>query len=55
HMDVLTGDSPKQDALNALVALGYKNSEAARAVKQIESEELSSEELIRAALRQMAS
>ncbi len=54
-VEAITRDSPKQDALNALVALGYKNSEAARVVKQIESADLSSEELIRAALRQMAS
>jgi Holliday junction DNA helicase RuvA len=43
-----------QDAISALVALGYKPQEASRAVLQIDAENLSSEELIRLALKGMA-
>lgn len=42
-----------QDAMSALMALGYKPHEAKQAVMQIQTPELSSEELIRLALRQM--
>lgn len=49
------GESPTQEAEQALVALGYKPQEAARAVSraQQEGEAMSSEDLIRRALRSM--
>lgn len=43
-----------QEAVSALVALGYKPQQASKAVAQIEGEGLKSEELIRLALRQLA-
>lgn len=42
-----------QDAISALIALGYKPQEASRAVKKIEDANLGSEELIRRALQEM--
>jgi Holliday junction DNA helicase RuvA len=42
-----------QDAVSALVALGYKPQEASRAISKIDETQLSSEELIRRALREM--
>ena len=42
-----------QEATGALIALGYKPQEASRAIAKIEDETLSSEELIRAALKSM--
>lgn len=47
-------DNPVEDAVGALMALGYKPVEASRAIRDIDSEGLSSEELIRRALRQLA-
>lgn len=41
-----------RDAISALVSLGYKPPEASRLVSKVESEGLSSEEIIRAALKQ---
>jgi Holliday junction DNA helicase RuvA len=41
-----------RDALSALVALGYKPPEASRLVSKVETEGLSSEAIIRAALKQ---
>ncbi len=41
----------QQDAISALIALGYKNQEASRAVLQIKGVSLSVEELIRSALQ----
>ncbi len=60
---VLPGSAPTQaaaapvadearDALSALVSLGYKPPEASRLVSKVETEGLSSEEIIRAALKQ---
>ncbi|GLK62372.1 Holliday junction branch migration protein RuvA [Azotobacter vinelandii] len=46
--------SAESDALSALVALGFKPQEASRAVAAVQEEGLSSEELIRRALRGMA-
>ena len=43
-----------KDAVSALVSLGYKPQEASRMVSQVESDELSSEEMIRLALRAAA-
>jgi holliday junction DNA helicase RuvA len=41
-----------RDAISALVSLGYKPPEASRLVSKVESEGLSSQEIIRAALKQ---
>jgi len=46
--------SQTSDAVSALIALGYKPQEASRAVANIKEEGLSSEELIRRALKGMA-
>lgn len=42
-----------QDAVSALIALGYKPQEASRAVSKVDDGSLSSEEIIRRALREM--
>lgn len=42
-----------QDAVSALIALGYKPQEASRAVSKVDDGALSSEEMIRCALREM--
>lgn len=47
-------ENPVEDAVGALMALGYKPVEASRAIRDIDSAGLSSEELIRRALRQLA-
>lgn len=47
-------DTPLEDAASALVALGYKPAEASRALRDINHEGLSSEDLIRHALRHLA-
>ncbi len=49
---VLAAD-PVQEAISALLALGYKPPEASRAVQNIPPEGLSSEEIIRQALKGM--
>jgi len=52
-LEVSAGESSSnnsRDAIDALVALGYKNAEASRVVKSLDSS-ISSEELIRQALR----
>ncbi|WP_027896386.1 Holliday junction branch migration protein RuvA [Zestomonas thermotolerans] len=46
--------SAENDAVSALVALGFKPQEASRAVSAVQEEGLSSEELIRRALKGMA-
>ena len=43
-----------QDAVSALIALGYKSTEATRAIKQVTVEGASSEELIRLGLKQLS-
>ena len=43
--------SPVEDAVNALVGLGYKPQEASRMVRSVNAAELSSEEIIRQALQ----
>ncbi len=48
-------DDPVDDALSALIALGYKANEAARMVRRIAAEGLASEEIIRQALKGAAS
>ncbi|AKH21777.1 Holliday junction branch migration protein RuvA [Sedimenticola thiotaurini] len=44
-------ETPVSDAIGALIALGYKPNDASRMVRSVESENLSSEEIIRLALR----
>ncbi len=46
-------ESPEQDAIGALVALGYSQSQAGAAVKKVFKAELTSEQLIKAALKSM--
>lgn len=46
--------NPVQDAVSALIALGYKPAEASRAVRGVGSESLTSEDIIRHALRAMS-
>ncbi len=43
-----------QDAVSALIALGYKPQEASRAVSKVDDGALSSEEIIRKALKEIA-
>ncbi len=45
---------PANDAISALVALGYKPQEASRMVKAVESDGMASEEIIRQALKAAA-
>ena len=45
------GSSAEQDAVSALVSLGFKPAEASRAVRAVFAEDLRSEDLIRLALR----
>lgn len=51
----MSANNTVKDAVSALVSLGYKPQEASRMVSQVESEGLSSEEMIRLALRAAAS
>ena len=46
--------TPEQDAVSALVALGYRHSEATRAVRDADTDESGVENLIRAALKSLA-
>jgi Holliday junction DNA helicase RuvA len=47
----LPAASPLEDAVSALVGLGYKPQEASRMVRAVNAKELSSEEIIRQALQ----
>ena len=49
--DVAGSASPVEDAVNALVGLGYKPQEASHMVRAVNATELSSEEIIRQALQ----
>lgn len=49
----LVPDSHTGDAVSALISLGYKPQEASRAIAAVEEEGLSSEELIRRALKRI--
>jgi Holliday junction DNA helicase RuvA len=49
-----TERDPPAEAVSALIALGYKPPEASRAVRAVPSQGLSTEEIIRQALRAMA-
>lgn len=57
--DAITGDvmsnshDPAKDAISALVALGYKPQDASRAIHKLTYQNLSTEELIKEALKQM--
>ena len=46
-------DQTVQDAISALVALGYKSNDANRTVMQLQQPDLSSEQMIRLALKNM--
>ena len=46
--------NPIQDAVSALIALGYKPAQASRAVREVGSDDWGSEEIIRQALRMLA-
>ncbi len=47
-------DSAEQDALGALLALGYKSAEASRAIRALREPGMTSEQLIRGALGRLA-
>jgi holliday junction DNA helicase RuvA len=49
--DVITVNNAVHDAVSALIALGYKPADASRSVSKVAVEGLSSEELIRLALK----
>ena len=50
-VDIQHKASPVEEAVGALIALGYKPQQASRMVSQIDNNELSSEEIIRDALK----
>lgn len=50
-MDKISNSHVEQEAISALVSLGYKPQEASRLVAQIEMKDLTSEQLIRQALK----
>ena len=51
---VTDAHSPEKDAVSALISLGFKPAEASRAVSAVAADGLSSEDLIRRALKGMA-
>ncbi len=51
---VVVRKSASQEAINALIALGYKPQEASRTVALIDAEGMSTEDLIRESLKQVA-
>ena len=50
---MINDTNPVSDAVSALVALGYKDQEARKAIMRLENKDLSSAELIRLALQNM--
>ena len=50
-VDIQHKANPVEEAVSALIALGYKPPQASRMVSQIDSNDLSSEEIIRDALK----
>lgn len=54
NTEILVRKKATQDAISALVSLGYKPQEASRAISAFDEDDLSSEDLIRLALKQMA-
>ncbi|QBQ53989.1 Holliday junction branch migration protein RuvA [Nitrosococcus wardiae] len=53
YSQVGSGQAPVSDAVSALTALGYKPQEASRIVRQLNTEGLATEEIIRQALQRM--
>ena len=51
---VTAAENPVQDAIGALIALGYKSAEASRAVRAIEADSAGREDLIRNALHYLS-
>ena len=49
----IQGTDAKEEALSALIALGYKHPQAIRVINAVYTEDISSEALIREALRAM--
>lgn len=47
------GDNEKEEALNAMIALGYSRSEAAKAMAGIKEKDVTAEEYIRIALKKL--
>lgn len=50
---IVSADNPLDDALSALLALGYKQAQAERAVRKVATAEMDSEMIIRQALKSM--
>ena len=50
----VSAGNPIQDAISALVALGYKTNDASRAVRSANEPNATGEELIRAALKSLS-
>lgn len=48
---VISGNSPKQEAISALCSLGYKPQEASKMIQAVAADEMSCEDMIRLALR----
>lgn len=53
HQNMTVGSQHKQDAIEALAALGYKPNDAKRAVDKVYQAELAAEQIIRQALQLM--
>lgn len=53
-VDTTTNPSARQDAIDALQALGYKQADAVRAIKSLNDAELTSEQMIRQALQTLS-
>jgi Holliday junction DNA helicase RuvA len=51
-VETRSGSDELRDAISALISLGYKPPEASRLVSKVETEGLSSQDIIRAALKQ---
>lgn len=51
---VMIKTSHEQDAISALISLGYKPAEASRVIQNVYADNLTSEELIRLALKRMS-
>ncbi len=55
QQQINTGDnSPKQDAIDALIALGYSRSEALKGVLEVSVEGMSTEQIIKQTLRKLS-
>ncbi|MCC5853003.1 MAG: Holliday junction branch migration protein RuvA [Alkalimonas sp.] len=52
-VSLTASEQAEQDALGALVSLGYTQQQASKAVQQVKTDDMSSEMLIKAALRSM--